>query len=55
MNRGGVFPFLSLIALGAIVGDILAHPAGTAAASNGLIGVLQTSFSAALGGRKVNG
>jgi hypothetical protein len=47
--------FLSLIVLGGIVGDVLAHPKGTAAGLNGLNSVLKTSFSTALGGKKVAG
>lgn len=53
--RDGIFGFLTLVVMGAIVGDLLAHPAGTAAGLNGINAVLKTSYSAALGGAKVNG
>jgi hypothetical protein len=53
--RGGVFQFLALIAGGVIIADLVTHPTGTAAGLNGLNGILKTSFSAALGGKKVSG
>lgn len=55
MKSGGIMGFLSLVVLGGIVGDVLAHPKGTAAGLNGLNSVLKTSFSTALGGAKVQG
>jgi hypothetical protein len=55
MRSGGIVGWLTLIAAGAIIGDLVTHPAGTAAGLNGLNGILKTSFSAALGGKKVKG
>lgn len=52
-RNGGVLGFLSLAMLGAIVADLVANPKGTAAGLNGLNALLKTSFSAALGGKKV--
>lgn len=51
--RSGVFQWLTLVTMGVIVADLVTHPKGTAAALNGLNHVLSTSFSAALGGRKI--
>jgi hypothetical protein len=53
--RGGAVGFLTLIAGGVILADLLTHPTGTAAGLNGLNGILKTSFSAALGGKKISG
>lgn len=53
--RGGLFGLASLVILGGIAGDVLAHPAGTAAGLNGINAVLKTAFSAALGGKKIAG
>ena len=53
--RGGIVSFLTLIAGGVIIADLVTHPAGTAAGLNGLNGILKTSFSAALGGKQVQG
>ena len=38
-----------LVLIGAIVADVLTHPAGTQAASNGLSSILKTSLQAASG------
>lgn len=54
-SSGGIFGFLALITGGVIIADLVTHPAGTAAGLNGLNGILKTSFSAALGGKKVGG
>lgn len=43
------FALASLVVGGIIVADILIHPAGTAAASNGLIGILTPSINGLLG------
>jgi hypothetical protein len=53
--KGGLLGIVSLVVVGGIIGDILAHPKGTAAGLNGLNNVLKTSFSTALGGKKVSG
>lgn len=47
--RGGFFGIVTLGLFGAMLGDILAHPQGTQAAANGLIGVLKASYKAAAG------
>lgn len=47
--KGGVFGFLTLIALGAIAGDFLAHPAGTTAAGTALSNLLKVSLQGASG------
>jgi hypothetical protein len=47
--RGGVFGALTLVLIGAIIGDVLAHPAGTRAAGNALSSVLKVSYQAAAG------
>jgi len=47
--RGGIFGALTLVILGAIAGDILAHPAGTQAAGSALSNILKTSLQAASG------
>ena len=47
--RGGIFGALTLIIMGAIAGDVLAHPAGTQAAGSTLSGILKTSLQAASG------
>lgn len=52
---GGIFGVISLVIVGAIIGDVLAHPQGTAAGLNGINSLLKTSFSTALGGKKVQG
>ena len=49
----GIFGWLALVTMGVIVADLVANPQGTAAGLNGLNGILKTSFSAALGGKKV--
>jgi hypothetical protein len=53
--RGGLYGLVSLVLIGAIAGDLIAHPEGTAAALNGLNGLLKTSYSTALGGKKIAG
>jgi hypothetical protein len=53
--RSGLLSWLTLIAGGVIIADLVTHPTGTAAGLNGLNGILKTSFSAALGGKKVSG
>lgn len=53
--REGIFGWLALVTVGVIVADIVANPKGTAAGLNGLNGILKTSFSAALGGKRVSG
>lgn len=55
MRIGGFVGLVSLVILGGIVGDVLAHPAGTAAGLNGINQVLKTSFSTALGGKAIKG
>lgn len=55
MRTGGIYGAVSLVIVGAIIGDIIAHPKGTAAGLNGINSLLKTSFSAALGGKKVGG
>lgn len=50
--RGGLFGALTLVIIGAIIGDVLAHPAGTAAAGTALSGILKSSLQAA-GGQKI--
>lgn len=47
--RGGIFGALTLVIGGAIVADILTHPAGTKAAGNALSSLLKTSLQAAAG------
>lgn len=47
--KGGIFGALTLVIIGAIVADVLAHPTGTTAASNGLSSILKTSLQAAAG------
>jgi len=49
--RGGLFGALTLVIIGAIIGDILAHPAGTRAAANGLSSILKVSLQGASGQR----
>jgi len=44
-----VFVLLTLIVGGVIAADVLAHPAGTAAASNGVANILKPSYNALLG------
>ena len=39
----------SLFLFGVIIADILIHPQGTQAASNGIVGVAKPSFNALLG------
>lgn len=53
--KGGVLGFLTLLALGAIVGDALAHPQGTAAAGSALSNLLATSLKGASGAYAVQG
>lgn len=43
------FSLAALVVGGVIVADILIHPTGTAAASNGIIGILKPSYNALLG------
>jgi hypothetical protein len=40
---------LSLVVIGVIIADVLIHPAGTAAASTGVIGVEKPALNALLG------
>ena len=47
--RGGLFAILTWVVAGAIVGDFLAHPAGTQAAGNALSSLLKTSLQGASG------
>ena len=45
----GIFSLAALVVGGIIVADILTHPAGTAAASNGITSIWKTSVSGLLG------
>jgi hypothetical protein len=45
----GILSIAALIVGGVIVADILTHPAGTAAASNGLMGLWGSSLNGLLG------
>lgn len=47
--RGGLFGALTLVIIGAIIGDVLAHPAGTKAAGNALSSLLKTGLQGASG------
>lgn len=49
MNARGVFGLAALIVVGVIVADILTHPTGTAAASNGIGKIWGTSVNGLLG------
>ncbi len=49
MNGAAVFSFLALIVTGAIIADILTHPAGTQQAGNAIGGILKPSYNAVLG------
>lgn len=42
---GKVFGVLTLVVVGAIVANALAHPAGTAAASKGVASILTPTFA----------
>lgn len=53
--RGGLLGWLTLVTGGVIIADLVTHAEGTAAGLNGLNGILKTSFSAALGGKKISG
>lgn len=53
--QSNIFGFLALVTAGVIVADLVIHPEGTAAGLNGLNQILKTSFSAALGGKKIGG
>lgn len=44
-----IFGAFTLIILGVIAADVLAHPQGTAAASNGVSNILKPSYNALLG------
>lgn len=55
MRGGGLLGIAALVVIGGIAGDVLAHPKGTAAGLNGLNAILKTSFSTALGGKKISG
>lgn len=44
-----VFGIVTLVFMGAILADILTHPAGTTAAGNSLAGLLKPSLNAVLG------
>ena len=46
---GKLAAITSLVIVGVIIADILTHPAGTAAASNGITGIEQPALSALLG------
>jgi len=45
----GLFSLAALVVGGIIVADILSHPAGTAAASKGITGLITTSKNGLLG------
>ena len=49
MKSSGVIGIIMLVVIGAIGADILAHPAGTSAASTGLNGLLTSGYKAASG------
>jgi hypothetical protein len=55
MRGGGILGFLSLVAIGGIIGDLVAHPKGTAAGLNGTAALLGQAYSTTLGGKKVQG
>lgn len=44
-----IFGALTLVLVGGIIADILAHPPGTTAAANGIATVLKPSFNTVLG------
>jgi hypothetical protein len=44
-----IFGAFTFIILGVITADVLAHPAGTVAASNGVSNILKPSYNALLG------
>lgn len=44
-----IFGVLTLVIMGVIAADVLAHPSGTAAASNGVSNILKPSYNALLG------
>jgi hypothetical protein len=46
---GRIAAIASLVIVGVIVADILIHPAGTAAASSGIVGVEKPALNALLG------
>ena len=46
---GRVASIASLIVIGVIIADVLIHPAGTAAASQGAVGVETPALNALLG------
>jgi len=45
----GILSIAALVVGGVIVADILTHPTGTAAASNGLLGLWSSSLNGLLG------
>ena len=45
----GILSIAALVVGGVIVADILTHPSGTAAASNGLLGLWSKSLNGLLG------
>lgn len=50
-----IFSLAALVVGGIIVADILTHPGGTQAASNGLASIVTPSESALLGGSNTGG
>jgi hypothetical protein len=50
-----IFSLAALVVGGIIVADILTHPSGTAAASNGLSSILTPAESSLLGGANKGG
>jgi hypothetical protein len=44
-----IFGIITIVIGGIIVADILTHPAGTAAASQGISGISKPAFNALLG------
>ena len=46
---GRIAAIASLVVVGVIIADIITHPAGTAAASSGIVGVEKPALNALLG------
>lgn len=46
---GKFFAIAGLVVTGIVIADILSHPSGTSAATNGLANILSPTYSALLG------
>lgn len=55
MRGGAIASAFALVVVGVVIADILTHPSGTQAATNGIAGILTPTYSALLGGSNPGG